>query len=84
MEKIKQFKLEGVADKIEMPILIVHGQHDTIVPVEIAHQLSNAITHSRKKTFKVFTVADGGSEHCHGDNRIVGSNYVADWVADTL
>lgn len=84
MEKIKQFKLEGVADKIEMPILIVHGQHDTIVPVEIAHQLNNEITRSRKKTFKVFTVADGGSEHCHGDNRIVGSNYVADWVADTL
>lgn len=84
MEKIKQFKLEGVADKIEMPILIVHGENDTIVPVDIAHQLNNAITRSRKKTFKVFTVADGGSEHCHGDNRIIGTNYVADWIADTL
>jgi dienelactone hydrolase len=84
MEKIKNFKLEGVADKIECPILIVHGEHDTIVPVAVAHQLNNAITHSRKKTFKVFTRADGGSEHCHGDNRIVGSNYVADWVGDSL
>jgi dipeptidyl aminopeptidase/acylaminoacyl peptidase len=84
IEKIKDFRLEGVADKIEMPILIVHGENDTIVPVETAHQLANAITRSRKKTFKVFTTADGGSEHCHGDNRIVGSNYVADWVADTL
>lgn len=84
MEKIKKFTLEGVADKIECPILIVHGEHDTIVPVEVAYKLNEAITRSRNKTFKVFTIADGGSEHCHGDNRIVGANYVADWVADNL
>ena len=84
MVKVKDFTLEGVADKIECPILIVHGEHDTIVPVEIAYQLDKAITRSRKKTFKVFSIADGGSEHCHGDNRIVGSSYVADWVADNL
>lgn len=84
IQKIEKFKLEGVADKIECPILIVHGENDTIVPVEMAHKLNNAITRSRKKTFKVFTAADGGSEHCHGDNRIIGSNYVADWLADTL
>jgi dipeptidyl aminopeptidase/acylaminoacyl peptidase len=84
MVKVKDFTLVGVADKIECPILIVHGEHDTIVPVEWAYKLNDAVTHSRNKTFKVFTVADGGSEHCHGDNRIVGSNYVADWVADNL
>ncbi len=84
MEKIKAFTLEGVADRIECPILIVHGEHDTIVPVEWAYKLNDAVTRAKKKTFKVFTVADGGSEHCHGDNRIVGSNYVADWVADNL
>lgn len=36
MQKLKDFTLEGMADKIECPILIVHGEHDTIVPVEIA------------------------------------------------
>lgn len=84
MVKVKDFTLEGVADKIECPILIVHGEHDTIVPVEWAYKLNDAVTRSRKKTFKVFTTADGGSEHCHGDNRIVGSNYIGDWVADHL
>lgn len=84
MEKIKKFTLEGVADKIECPILIAHGEHDTIVPVETAHKLNAAVTRSRKKTFKIFTAAEGGSEHCCGDNRIVGSNYVADWLADNL
>ncbi|MBI3916261.1 MAG: alpha/beta hydrolase [Betaproteobacteria bacterium] len=71
------------ADQIECPILIVHGLHDTIVPVEWAHKLY-AAAGSKKKFLKVFTPEDGGSEHCHGDNRIVGSNYVADWLADNL
>jgi hypothetical protein len=37
-----------------------------------------------KVSFKVFTIAGGRSAHCQGDNRIVGSNFVADRVADSL
>lgn len=83
LEKVKDFKLEGVAQKIACPTLIVHGENDTIVPVRWAHELHAAVG-TPKKTLKIFTPADGGSEHCHGDNRIVGSNFVADWLADNL
>ena len=60
------------------------GVQTCALPISIAHQLNAAVTRSRKKTFKVFGIADGGSEHCHGDNRIIGSNYVADWFAENL
>ncbi len=83
MQKLEDYRLAGVAEKIECPMLIVHGEHDTIVPVKWAHQLY-AAAGSKKKTLKVFTPADGGSEHCHGDNRVVGANYIADWVMDNL
>jgi alpha-beta hydrolase superfamily lysophospholipase len=83
LEKVKAFKLAGVAQQIRCPTLIVHGENDTIVPVKWAHALYDAVGAS-KKTLKVFTPADGGSEHCHGDNRVVGSNYIADWLADNL
>lgn len=36
------------------------------------------------KTLKVLTAAEGGSEHCQEDNRQVGSNLVADWLAERL
>jgi hypothetical protein len=36
------------------------------------------------KTLKIFTAEEGGSEHCQGDNRQLGANYVADWLAETL
>jgi hypothetical protein len=32
----------------------------------------------------VLTAADGGSEHCQEDNRQVGANKVADWLAERL
>ncbi len=83
MEKLENYRLAGIAEKIECPLLIVHGQHDTIVPVENANKLY-AAAGSKQKTLKIFTPADGGSEHCHGDNRVVGANYIADWLMDNL
>ena len=83
MEKVKDFTLAGVAERIECPTLIVHGENDTIVPAHWAEKLYAAVG-AKKKHLKIFTPADGGSEHCHGDNRVVGSNYIADWVADNL
>jgi fermentation-respiration switch protein FrsA (DUF1100 family) len=83
LEKVKDFKLAGVAERIECPTLIVHGQNDTIVPPHWAEKLHAAVG-AKEKHLKIFTAADGGSEHCHGDNRVVGSNYIADWLADRL
>ncbi len=83
MKKLENYRLAGVAEKIECPTLIVHGENDTIVPVKWAHALYAACG-AKKKDMKIFTPADGGSEHCHGDNRVVGAKYIADWVMDNL
>ncbi len=83
MKKCEQYTLEGVADKIEIPFLITHGERDSISPTANAHLLFNTIR-SKVKTLKIFTAEDGGAEHCQGDNRQFASNYVADWLADVL
>jgi dipeptidyl aminopeptidase/acylaminoacyl peptidase len=83
MAKLKDYTLAGVADKITCPFLVVHGEHDSIVPVAYAQRLYDAVG-SKNKTLRIFTAEEGGSEHCQGDNRILGANYVADWVADNL
>ncbi len=83
MEKIKDYTLAGVAEKIECPFLVTHGENDGIVPVESARRLYEAVG-SRRKTIRIFTARDGGSEHCQEDNRQIGSNFVADWLADAL
>lgn len=83
MAKLKDYTLAGVADRITCPFLVVHGEHDSIVPAAYAQKLYDAVG-SRNKTIRIFTAEEGGAEHCQGDNRILGANFVADWVADNL
>jgi fermentation-respiration switch protein FrsA (DUF1100 family) len=66
-----------------MPFLVTHGANDRVVPAENAQKLYDAVG-SQRKTLRVFTAEDGGAEHAHVDNRQVGVDFVADWIADNL
>jgi dienelactone hydrolase len=83
MKKLASYRLDGVAKHISCPVLITHGEKDTVVPVEMAHKLYADIG-SEDKTLKIFSVEEGGCEHMQGDNRLLGANFVADWVMDRL
>ena len=76
----KRFSLAGVAGGIECPVLVVHGENDRIVPLDSAQRLFEAIG-SKRKTLKIFTAAEGAAEHCQVDNRQLGVDYIADWLA---
>ena len=81
MEKCKNYTLAGVAEKIRMPICITHGQDDNIVPVDMAHRLYEACG-SEEKELKIFSVEDGGSQHCVFDNLPMCGEWIADWWMD--
>ncbi len=83
IEMTKKFTLDGVADKIACPFLVLHGANDRIVPVEAAHALYNAVG-SDRKTLKVFTPEEGAAEHCQVDNRPIGIEFIADWIQDNI
>jgi dipeptidyl aminopeptidase/acylaminoacyl peptidase len=83
VEMAKQFNLAPVAGRIECPFLVVHGENDRIVPLDSAQKLYEAAG-SKNKTLKVFTAAEGGAEHCQVDNRQVGVDYIADWLAANM
>ena len=83
MEKIKRYTLAGVAERIECPTLICHGDRDRLSNETVARQLYDAVG-AKDKTLKVFTAEEGGFEHCQVDNRQVGTDYIADWLAARL
>lgn len=83
LERARLFTLEGIAQKIECPFLILHGENDRIVPVESAHLLYEKIGTDRKH-LKIFTADEGGTEHCQVDHRQIGIDYIADWLVETL
>jgi len=83
LEKAKLFSLVDGAPRIACPFFIVHGADDKVVPVASAHKLYEAIG-SKRKALKILTADDGGSYHAQADNRQVGIDCIADWIAATL
>jgi dipeptidyl aminopeptidase/acylaminoacyl peptidase len=83
IEKAEKFSLADVAPKITCPFLVVHAEDDRVVPVASAHALYAALGTPRKH-LKIFTAADGSTYHAQADNRQVGVDYIADWIASTL
>ncbi len=79
LEWARQFTLEGVAQRIACPFLILHGETDRIVPLESAKVLYEKIG-SKNKTLKIFTAEEGGTEHCQVDHRQLGVDYIGDWI----
>jgi dienelactone hydrolase len=80
----KQLTLEGVADKITCPLLVMHGENDRQVPLSHAQRTIEAAVNSPNRKLKVFTISEGGAEHCQLDNRTMAVDYMADWVAEIL
>ena len=83
-EKIAQMTLEGVAERITCPLLVVHGEHDRQVPREQAERTVKAAVRSPRAELRVFTAAEGGAEHVGGDLFSPTIDYIADWVAEVL
>jgi dienelactone hydrolase len=78
----RQMTLEGVVDKITCPLLVVHGECDRLLPVSVAEKTINGAINSPNRKLKIFTIEEGGVEHCQADNNTLAVEYIADWVAD--
>ena len=83
LEWSKKFTLEGVADKVECPFLVLHGENDRVVPVDAAHKLHAALG-SKNKELRIFTAEEGGAEHCQVDHRQLGVDYIGDWLLKNM
>ena len=81
---VNQMTLEGVADKITCPLLIVHGENDRQVPLWHAERTYEAAVNSPGRELKICRLADGGAEHCGADNGPLVVDYMTDWVAEKL
>ena len=83
IEVARKFSLKDVAKNITCPYLVTHGGNDRVVPVENAPKLFEAIG-AKKKVLKIFSTEEGGAEHAHVDNRQVGIDFAADWLAENM
>jgi len=75
--------LDGVVQKMQCPFLLTHGEADQQIPLEDARALFKAVG-SQDKSFKLFSVKEGGSQHCQRDNLSLGISHISDWLREKL
>ena len=83
LARLEPFRLEGVAQKIACPFLLLHGEGDSQIPLATARRCFDAIG-SRRKTFRVFTREEGGYHHCQVDNTSIAVACMWDWLEDVF
>ncbi len=77
-ECLKNFALDGVAEKITMPTYVLHGEDDCQNVVENAYKVCDALT--CEHVLEIVPVGESGSAHCQIDDFTKTFN-MYDWVA---
>jgi fermentation-respiration switch protein FrsA (DUF1100 family) len=84
IKKAEAVNLDGVVEHITVPFLIAHGENDRQIPLAYAHRSYEQAVNSPKRELRVFSPAEGATEHIGLDHLPHVSTFIADWVADTF
>ncbi len=80
-QKLAAFTLEGVADKITVPVYVMHGTRDIIMDVAGARRFVDALT-TKDVTVDIYDQA--GSLHCSYDYLAIAAARLTDWFVHHL
>jgi pimeloyl-ACP methyl ester carboxylesterase len=83
LKKLEGFRLDGVVQRVRCPFLMLHGEGDAQIPLEVAQRCFEAAG-SPRKTLKIFTREEGGYRHCQTDNPSLAITYICDWLEDVF
>lgn len=81
---LKSRTLAPVIGDITCPLLVVHGENDRQVALAHARKTVEGATGSPDASLRIFTVAEGATEHCGVDVMNMQGHYVYDWAARIL
>jgi dienelactone hydrolase len=84
LAKAERMHLNGVLDRIRVPFLVTHGDHDRQIPLKYAHQTYDQLVNSSRRELVIFDENTGGVEHCSLDNPLNAGEVIADWLAERL
>ena len=79
--KLAEFTLDGIAEKIQVPVYVMHGTRDIIMDIKGAHRFVDALT-TDDVTVDIYDGA--GSLHCSYDYFSVATSRLADWFTHRL
>lgn len=69
-----------ISSRVEQDVLILAGEQDHYVPVEHFHRQRDALRNARSVSSRLFTVAEGGEQHCQVGNHHLAVDEIRQWL----
>jgi pimeloyl-ACP methyl ester carboxylesterase len=82
MRTIQEYSLTGVAGDIDCPTLVLAGEDDHFVSVDLAREFADEV--GEPATLRVFETASGAGEHCQSGNLSMACSVIYDWLDGAL
>jgi pimeloyl-ACP methyl ester carboxylesterase len=79
---LREYSLSGVAGEIDPPTLVLAGEDDHFVPLELAEEFVRELT--CPTTLRVFRTEEGAGEHCQVGNLELATSTIYDWLDGTV
>jgi dienelactone hydrolase len=76
---LQTMSLEGVAELIRCPTLILHGEADIQIPVAAARWTYDRITNAQKQLI-IYPAGQPGSTHCQLDSPLIAQRDIGDFL----
>jgi hypothetical protein len=81
---LEAYTLDGIADKIECPILITDPEHEQFWPGDAQKLFDAVATPVERKALVRFTAAEGADSHCEPQALGLRDQRVFDWLDEVL
>ena len=82
VEQLKLFNVIEISKLIRQDILLLHGEDDDFIPLDMYYKQKRALTAAKSISGRIFTKTDKASHHCQIGNIKLAFDTIHDWIKD--
>jgi pimeloyl-ACP methyl ester carboxylesterase len=79
-DAISKHSMKGISDKIVQDVLLLAGEKDHYIPLNQLKKLEKELINVRSMQKRVFTVEEGGEQHCQVGNHQLAIDEIINWL----
>lgn len=80
VQKIRQFTLKGIGDKVTQDMLILAGRDDHMIMPSLFHEEYDLLPNVRSLALQLYTNADDAGSHCNIGNMKLALDTMIRWI----
>ncbi|MCC0629148.1 MULTISPECIES: alpha/beta fold hydrolase [unclassified Clostridioides] len=79
-QNLSYHNLSEITGLITQDVLLLAGEKDHYIPLKQFYRLEKSINHAKSLSCRLFTIAEGGEQHCQIGNHMLAVNTIINWL----